>query len=138
MYNKATGNQIDVSRLFIYYNSRLKNLPLGSRPTDSGSAIAYAVESLSEVGVCLEDLWTYDARKVNAKPSPECYSAASDHMIVEALEIDIDLFEMKACLAQGFPILISINVYGSFDDAKPKGIVPIPKANEVLRTKHGR
>jgi hypothetical protein len=72
--------------------------------SDSGSAIVHAIESMSEIGVCLESLWQYDIRNVNVKPDAMCYTAAKEHMILEALEVDIDLFEMKACLAQGFPI----------------------------------
>ncbi|CAF4997139.1 unnamed protein product, partial [Rotaria sp. Silwood1] len=66
-----------------------------------------------------------------------CYDVAGEHKITEAFEVDLNLHEMKACLAQGFPILISINVYQSFDEAKPRGIVPIPQQNEIIRTKHG-
>ncbi|CAF1512925.1 unnamed protein product [Didymodactylos carnosus] len=136
--NKATGRCIDVSRLFIYYNSRLKDNDGNNKVTDEGSSIAYAIETLEEVGVCLESLWPYDIKRVNYKPSKQCYAAAEEYTITEALEVDIDLNEMKACLAQGFPIIISLNLFKSFDKAKEKGIVPLPRRSETSRSTHGR
>ncbi|CAF4512089.1 unnamed protein product [Rotaria socialis] len=135
---KSTGNQIDVSRLFIYYNSRLKGLKQNQKLADTGSAIQYAVETLEESGVCLESLWPYDIKKVNAKPIQQCYSEAEEYTITEALQVNIDINEMKSCLAQGFPIIVSLNLYKSFDKAKAKGKVPMPKANETSRDSHGR
>jgi C1A family cysteine protease len=136
--NKATGRHIDVSRLFIYYNSRLKYDEGNPKVTDEGSSIPYTIETLEESGVCLESLWPYDMKRVNYKPSKQCYVAAEEYTITEALEVDVDLYEMKACLAQGFPIIVSINVYTSFDKGKEKGIVPLPKQNETSRSAHGR
>jgi hypothetical protein len=77
-------------------------------------------------------------KKVNTKPNKQCYAAAEEYTIVEALEVDINTNEMKACLAQGFPILISLNLYTSFDKGLEKGIVPMPKTNEIGRSAHGR
>ena len=138
MYNKATGYKIDVSRLFIYYNSRIKRLPPGGQLQDKGSAITSAIESLKETGVCLENMWKYERSKVNDQPTLECYEAAREHVIIEALQVELDLIELKTCLAQGFPIVVSINLYSSFDKAAEKGIVPMPRSNDQLRSKHGR
>lgn len=139
LYNKTTGKKIDVSRLFVYYNSRVKALPpRGGWLTDSGSVIVYAIQSMSEMGVCLEKMWDYDRWKVNLKPPQECYRAAQEHLITEALEVNLDMVELKTCLAQGFPIIVSINVFKSFDEAEKGGIVPMPRSNEKLREKHGR
>lgn len=138
LYNKSTGEKIDISRLFVYYNSRVRGLSRGSWLTDSGSAITHGIQTMAEIGACLEEQWEYDRWRVNMKPSSECYEAAREHMIVEALEVDLDLYELKTCLAQGFPIIISINVYNSFDDAERNGIVPMPRSHEVLRSTHGR
>ena len=138
LYHRTTGQMIDVSRLFIYYNSRMRSLPPGGQLKDGGSSIINALETMYELGACLEDLWEYDKIKVNSEPTQECYDAASEHRIIEALEVDLDLDELRSCLAQGFPILVSINLFDSFDKAKPKGIVPVPKPNEGRRKRHGR
>jgi C1A family cysteine protease len=136
--NKATNRPLDVSRLFIYYNSRIKSLEENEKLTDEGSSISMAIESLEESGVCLESLWPYNIKKVNTKPHKQCYTAAEDYTITEALQVDIDINEMKSCLAQGFPIIISLNLYNSIEKAREKGIVPMPKPNETARSTHGR
>jgi len=137
--NKSTNNPLDVSRLFIYYNARVRNLKQNEPLTDQGSVISIAIESLEESGVCLESLWPYNIKKVNTKPHKQCYTAAEDYTITEALQVDININEMKSCIAQGFPIIISLNLYKSFDNAaREKGIVPMPNPNETARSTHGR
>lgn len=138
LYHKTTGEKIDVSRLFIYYNSRVKTLPEGAPLKDQGSSIIHALETMFDHGVCSEQLWTYDHTKVNEKPPQECYDFAQEHRIIESATLDLNLDEIKICLAQGYPILASINLFDSFDKAKPKGIVPLPKKNDSHRKRHGR
>ncbi|CAF3895127.1 unnamed protein product [Rotaria sordida] len=134
---KATNRKLDVSRLFIYYNARIKDLDENERVTDEGSSIPATIESMEGLGVCLESLWPYSIKKVNVKPKKQCYEAAEEYTITEALEVDIDINEMKSCLAQGFPIIIGLNLYSSFDKAMEKGIVPMPIKEEISRSKHG-
>lgn len=136
--HKSTERPIDVSRLFIYYNSRLKGLKGNEKIADKGSAIQHAIESLEESGVCLESLWPYDIKKVNTKPKQQCYTEAADYTITEALQVDVDVYEMKSCLAQGFPIIVSLNLFKSFDKARQKGVVPLPRSDEISRQTHGR
>ena len=129
---------MDVSRLFIYYNARLMGLDENEELADSGSAIAHAIASVADTGVCLEKFWPYDIKKVNTKPKKHCFGAAEGFKISEACQVPIDVNVMKSCLAQGFPIVVSVNLYKSFDDAKEKGIVPMPEENEISRSTHGR
>ncbi|CAF5137451.1 unnamed protein product, partial [Rotaria socialis] len=63
------------------------------------------VEALEESGVCLESIWPYNISQLNTKPSAEIYSDAKGHKIIDALQVDVDLTEMKSCLAQGFPFV---------------------------------
>jgi hypothetical protein len=136
--HKSTGRALDVSRLFIYYNTRVRDEDGNLKVSDEGSTIAGAIETMEELGVCLESLWPYNIKKVNHKPGKQCYAAAEEYTINEALEVDVDLHEMKSCLAQGFPIIVSLNLYKSFDKAMEKGIVPMPKTVETGRESHGR
>jgi hypothetical protein len=135
---RTTGRPDDVSRLFIYYNSRVRDNDGDPDITDEGTTIASTIEAVEESGVCLEYMWPYNIKKVNTQPHQQCYAAAVQYSIAEALEVDVDLNEMKSCLAQGFPIFASINLYNSFDNAEAHGIVPMPKSNEVGRSSHGR
>ena len=135
---RITGRLEDVSRLFIYYNSRIKDNDGDSDISDEGTSIATTIEVVEEKGACPEWLWPYNIKKVNTKPNQQCYAAALPYSITEAFELDIDINEMKSCLAQGFPFLVSLNLYKSFDKAKEHGIVPMPKSNEIGRSSHGR
>lgn len=138
MLRRATGYDIDVSRLFIYYNARVKDEGSDENLSDSGCTITSAIEALEESGTCLESLWPYKVKRVNKRPSDEAYTIAEGHQIYDALQIKIDLFEMKSCLAQGFPFVFGLELYESFDRAEKKGIVPMPKRSDKNRESHGR
>jgi hypothetical protein len=56
----------------------------------------------------------------------------------EAFKVNLDLNEMKTCLAQGFLFAFGLNLYKSFDKAGTTGVVPMPDASEQSRTEHGR
>lgn len=100
--------------------------------------MAHAIEALEEFGTCLESIWPYDTARVNARPNDEAYNEASNHKITEAFQIDIDLNEMKSCLAQGFPFAFGLKLYASFDEAAKTGVVPLPSKQESSRKSHGR
>lgn len=134
---KQSGNNIDVSRLFIYYNGRVKQ-DNNSDITDSGCSMTCAIEALEESGVCLESIWPYDISQVNARPSDEAYQAAQPHKITEALQVNIDLNEMKSCLAQGFPFAFGLKLYASFDQAASTGTVPLPSTSDSGRQSDGK
>ncbi|CAF2737192.1 unnamed protein product [Rotaria sp. Silwood2] len=136
LVKKANSSEIDVSRLFIYYNGRASDDPSGNL-TDSGCSMTKAIETLEEYGVCLESMWPYDISMVNARPDQQCYQAADDYKITEALKIEIDLYQMKSCLAQGFPFAFGLKLFTSFDKASKSGIVPMPNDDEQSRESHG-
>ncbi len=123
--------------MFIYYNARVKGNKSES-VDDSGCSMTDAIEALEEFGVCLESTWPYDISRVNTRPSNEAYDEAVNHKINEALQVNIDLNEMKSCLAQGFPFAFGVKLYTSFDKAGQTGVVPMPNQSEQGRTEHGR
>ncbi len=134
---KANGYDIDVSRLFIYYNARAHNNESG-QVTDSGCSMTNCIESLGQHGACLESMWPYETANVNTRPEEPTYQAAADFKITEALKVDIDLNQMKSCLAQGFPFAFGLKLFTSFDKAAKSGVVPMPDENEQSRESHGR
>jgi hypothetical protein len=96
-----------------------------------------AIEALEEFGVCLESIWPYDISQVNTRPSDEAYQAAKPHKITGALQVNIDLNEMKSCLAQGFPFAFGLKLYTSFDQASSTGVVPMPSTSDRNRQADG-
>ncbi|CAF2920681.1 unnamed protein product [Rotaria sp. Silwood2] len=137
LLKKSSGHEIDVSRLFIYYNARVKDEESDENINDSGCSVSSAIEALEESGTCLESVWPYYKKRVNKCPIDEAYEAAANNRITDALQVKINLYEMKSCLAQGYPFVFGLELYNSFDKAAKKGIVPIPKSGETSRESHG-
>ena len=133
---KGNGQNVDISRLFIYYNGRVKEG--NSSITDSGCTMTCGIEALEEFGTCLESIWPYDISQVNARPSAEAYQSAKGHTITQALQVNIDLSEMKSCLAQGFPFAFGLKLFSSFDKAATTGVVPLPSSTDRSRQSDGR
>lgn len=88
---------------------------------DVGTCIPSAVESLAKQGCCKEQLLPYTADKVNEKPSPKCYAQASLYRIKQAVELEANLDEMKACLAEGYPFVFGLQLFQSFSEAELNG-----------------
>ena len=53
LLKKTSGQDIDVSRLFIYYNARVRDEGSDENLEDEGCTITSAIESLEEFGTCL-------------------------------------------------------------------------------------
>jgi hypothetical protein len=96
------------------------------------------IETLAKLGVCLESMWPYIIENVNTRPEEDTYQAADHFKITEALQVDVDLNQMKSCLAQGFPFAFGLRLFTSFDKAAKSGVVPIPDEDEQNREVHGR
>ena len=137
LMKKASGSDIDVSRLFIYYNARAHENDSGYI-ADTGCSMTDGIETLQRYGVCLESTWPYDIENVNRCPDRRSYQAADDFNITEALRVDTDLYQMRSCLAQGFPFAFGLKLFTSFVKASRSGIVPMPDGYEQGRESHGR
>ncbi|CAF1309140.1 unnamed protein product [Rotaria sordida] len=132
LIKKKTGTEMDVSRLFIYYNGRKKDEPGIATVEDSGCSITGAIAGLKEYGCCKEDKFPYDITKINDRPPSYCYSDAVNYRITDGMRLNVDLYEMKACLAQGYPFAFGLATYPSFVEAETNGgIVPMPTPNEI-------
>ena len=134
---RDNNRDTDVSRLFIYYNARVKG-GNSSSVTDSGCSMTDAIEALEEFGTCLESTWPYNIAQVNRRPDDRAYQQAAPHKITEAFQVNVELNEMKSCLAQGFPIAFGLKLFSSFDKAAQTGVVPMPNAGDGGRQSDGR
>ncbi|CAF3993559.1 unnamed protein product [Adineta steineri] len=134
---KETDNNINVSRLFIYYNGRIKENPNQHDVTDSGCTMTCIIEAVEESGTCLESIWPYDIAKVNMHPNDQAYQQAKPHKITQAFQINIDLHEMRSCLAHGFPFAFGLKLFSSFDQAARSGVVPTPSKFDLNRQSDG-
>lgn len=134
---KNTTKHIDVSRLFIYFNSRIKDGAQESNIKDKGTHIRSAIAGLKEFGCCKEKLHPYEPSNTNRKPEPNCYLEAKKYCITEGMQLKTDLDEMKACLAQGYPFAFGLELFETFSQAETNGgKVNMPDFNNESQRKH--
>lgn len=130
------GQDTDVSRLFVYYNARL--FDESEYIEDDGTTIQSAINGLKEYGACFESLWPNSDEYINEEPPEEAYSNASQFVIEEEEYLDSNLELWKQTLADGHPIIFSLNTFESFDNCgSNKGRVTLPRRGERLRETHG-
>ncbi|CAF1229595.1 unnamed protein product [Adineta ricciae] len=136
---KNLKKHIDMSRLFIYYVSRKKDTPSSNHLVDGGTTIRSAIAALTEYGCCKEQSLPYNPAYVNHQPPAHCYMEAKNYRISEAMNVQLDLNEMKACLAEGFPFVFGLQIFNSFATAGSNGgRVPIPEPYyESQAVQHG-
>lgn len=123
------------SRLFIYYNERVIE---GSVKYDNGASIRDGFKTINKQGVCSESLWPYIIRKFAKKPCSKCYNEAKKDLAVQYKAVNQSLTDIKSCLVEGFPVVVGISIYESFesDEVAKSGIVPMPGTNESLLGGH--
>jgi C1A family cysteine protease len=127
---------VDVSRLFIYYNARWR---ADEQNKDCGSVIQYGMESLGSFGACVEKTWPYVVKVVCDKPNNKSYAEASKFKSLDIQHMATNLKLWKQCLAEGYPIVFGCVLFDTFDECKKRGgVVPMPDPNAVGRGEHGR
>jgi len=131
---REQGESGDVSRLFVYYNSRVRH---DGQHEDSGTAMYCAIESLIEHGACCEDLWPNDESMIFDEPDESSYENAANFTITEAEFIETDLDVWRHTLAEGYPIAFALNLFESFNYAtENRGRISLPKKSENMRETH--
>lgn len=124
------------SRLFIYYNEREIE---GTINQDAGAQIRNGIKTMVGKGVCPETLWPYKECKFKKKPDPNCYTVALENQVIEYLRISPHtLYEVKHCLADGYPISFGFMLYESFmsDYVARTGNATMPKSGEQCMGGH--
>ena len=123
------------SRLFLYYNERDME---GSVCEDSGASLTDGVRSLRTVGLCPEDTWPYAIQNFAVKPPQTCYDAAKLHELLNVHSVKTTVADMKAALDSGFPVVVGISIYASFESASVArtGVVSMPRKGEQLMGGH--
>jgi C1A family cysteine protease len=124
-FNMMDAGMTDVwipSRLYIYYNARVKSG--APQIVDSGSVIRYAIQSVASEGDCPEDDWPYDENQVNAAPPEKAYDDAKEHKALLYYSVEQNLADMKACLTSGLPFVFGFSIYANF----PRVVAPFTDA----------
>lgn len=127
LINRNQGiNTYDVSRLFLYYNTRVL---MGTEDEDSGGFLYSVLEALHQKGICNEELWPYKIKKFAQKPPKECYQEAKGNKIEKYEYVDTDLDTWKSVLAQGYPIIFGMQIFDSFQTPR-RGLISLPRRND--------
>ncbi|MEO7086264.1 MAG: C1 family peptidase [Gemmatimonadaceae bacterium] len=123
------------SRLAIYYGERVIESTVAS---DAGAEIRDGMKVINKSGAAPEELWPYVVSKFATRPSAAYYAAAAKHQCTAYEAVDQAEAAIKSQLAAGFPVVIGISVYESFEsDAVARtGTVPMPKPKEKLLGGH--
>jgi C1A family cysteine protease len=123
------------SRLFVYYNERLVE---GTVSQDSGAFIRDGIKTLNTYGVCSEAVWPYNISQYTTKPSDAAYAQAKLHTALAYYRVNVAINDVKAALAAGFPIVIGLTLYESFESytTAATGVVTMPKPYEQVLGGH--
>ncbi len=135
---RVLGKSVDFSRLFIYYNERKKE---GNIDEDSGAQIRTGMKVIAQYGACLEKTWPYDIDQFAVEPSQEAYQEGEKYHVISYHRIDTDqesLYNMKYCLADGYPFVFGFSVFDSFEsnEVSQTGIMPMPERSESMLGGH--
>ena len=131
---KASKQDHNISRLFVYYNARWRD---GSQDKDDGSVIQLAMEGLAKFGACNEKVWPFDTHLVLKKPGAEAYEDAAPYKVHDMAQVPLKLESWKQALAEGKPIVFGCELFDSFDECSTRGgVVPMPAPDDIARKKH--
>ena len=124
----------DLSEQFLYYISRDKE---GKTESDEGSCIQYAVEALTETGICVESKWPYKVGGYAEKPSEEAYKDAAERKVKKAFNVERKSEAIKSALEDGFPVVGSFSLYASFGKGE-RGFVSMPTEEEITAAEESK
>ncbi|MCC8038160.1 MAG: hypothetical protein LIP02_08540 [Bacteroidales bacterium] len=105
--NRGTGNLVDLSPAFLYWHTRNRS---GASNTDSGASLYDAITTASERGVSLEALCPFSEEQFSKEPTQAANDDAADRRVTAAFNVGRDLKSIKAALASGYPVAVSLKV----------------------------
>jgi len=116
------------SRLFLYYNERYLDR---DNNQDVESTLSQGINALEKYGMCSETLWPYNVSKFAVKPNEESYTEGLKDEVITANRVLQTMSSLKGCLISGFPFVVGIAVYESFESnmVSKIGYVPMPDIN---------
>lgn len=133
-WENQAGELTLLSRLWLYWEER--NIE-GTVNEDAGAYIRDGMKVLQQMGCAPEADWPYDITKFAQTPPLQATTDATEFKIAEYRRVT-DLTALKTALAEGYPVVIGIKVYESFesDQVAQTGIVPLPKRREQFLGGH--
>lgn len=129
---KAGLPHTDLSRLFVYYNSRLMHQ---QQDRDEGTFIRLAMGTLSSLGTCTEEKWPYDPSKVFIRPSWGAYRMGYANKIDSYYKIGgsgkTRLDYIKQALRAQCPVVFGMTIDDAYIKTGSDGMVAMPKQARI-------
>lgn len=128
-YYKMNGKRLQLSRLQIYYDARVK---IGTARSDSGCMIVDAVNNLQRIGAAKESDWPYVPSRFTIKPPLKVYQHAKKNIALRAFKVDnTDNKSIRLALSNGYPVIVGSMVYRGINNLDSKNyVLPYPKSGE--------
>jgi Papain family cysteine protease len=118
------------SRLALYYAERVIE---GTPDQDSGAELRDGLKVVAgQPGYVAEAEWPYDVARFAVAPPAAVVADEAKDRATKYMRVDVDLHQMKAALAAGFPVVIGFDVFQGIesDQAAQTGEVPMPGPGE--------
>jgi C1A family cysteine protease len=133
--DRKANKNLDVSRLFIYYQERLLE---GTVNYDAGAYIRDGIKAVNKYGAPLESLWPYLITRFASRPTTAAYNDALKRRAGAYQKITTRVAGIKTALSQGYPAVVGFDVYASFETqaVANTGMMPYPRAGEQLLGGH--
>jgi C1A family cysteine protease len=116
----------DLSRLFVYYNTRSLSM---CENEDSGASIRDTIKALAKWGACYEKTWPYNESAWAKKPAEKCYSEAEKFKAKVYYRAETRL-EVLNAVAQKLPVAFGAVLYESFETSGLGGKISVPMPGE--------
>ena len=132
---KSGHKDVPLSRLQLYFDERALE---GTINSDSGAQIRDGIKCAAKNGVAHEALWPYRIDRFRQKPSANVYADAVQFEALSYERVAVDAVAVKSALAQGFPVVIGVTLYDSFESqaVARTGMVPMPEPGEGVAGGH--
>lgn len=122
----TVGKDQDLSRLFLYYTERAID---GDIQDDAGSTTRTCCQAICKVGICPESDFPYDISTFTDQPAPQSYTDAVPYK-GGAYHRAPDADTVISVLVSGYPSLLGVTLYPSFESIDSTGFMPMPDAGE--------
>lgn len=130
---KAGKPDIMPSRMAIYGLGRRLE---GTLDSDAGMEIRDGLLVVAADGIVPEDQWDYSESHLTEIPPNSLLHDAKQHKAIEYLRLkrDDDLYHIRHCIAQGWPVTFGFTCYERLDaDSTARtGIIPLPRRGEQV------
>ena len=118
---------VDLSRLFVYYNSRLLENYVNE---DVGAYVHNGIKAVDRFGVCKESIWPYNIHMFAVEPTNIAYNEANNRKLKFYSKVDNPTQIIEA-LDNGLPVVIGVFLFDGFDQVtKSSPILAMPRAEE--------